>query len=149
MRTRTFLLAVIAAAVVAGCGGDDNEALTYDGFAEAANGVCQTAESTVNEASEGLTGNPKQDAEIYDELIPALEDATNAFADLDPPEELQAAYDDFVEATDAQLEGARDAQAAAEAGDTAEYQRILEDIRPYGDDADEAGSKLGAADCVS
>ena len=148
MRTRTFLLALVAAAAVAGCGGDDNEALTYDGFIEAANGVCATAESTVDEASEGLSGNPNKDAAIYDELIPALEDATNAFGDLDPPEELQEPYDDFVAATDAQLEGARDAQAAAEAGDTAEYQRILEDLQPYGDQADEAGSKLGAADCV-
>jgi hypothetical protein len=148
MRTRTFLLAAVAAAAVAGCGGDDNEALTYDGFIEAANGVCQTAESSINQASEGLTGNPKRDLEIYDELIPALEDATDAIGDLDPPEELQDPYNDFVAATDAQLDGARDAQAAAEAGDTAEYQRILEDIQPYADDADEAGSKMGAADCV-
>ncbi len=97
----------------------------------------------------GLHRNPKDDLEIYDELIPALEDATSRIGDIDPPAELQAAYDDFVEATDAQLEGARDAQAAAEDGDVAEYQRILEDLRPYGEQADLAGSKMGAADCVN
>ncbi len=148
MKTRSFLVALLASGAIVGCGGDDNEALSYDGFVSAANEVCAAAEDNIDQASQGLTGNPKDDVEIYDELIPALEDATGKIGDIDPPAELQDAYDDFVEATSAQLDGARDAKAAAEDGDTAEYQRILEDLRPYGEQADLAGSKMGAADCV-
>lgn len=148
-KTRGLVLALLASGALVGCGGDDsNEALTYDGFIEAANGVCTAAETAVDAAAEGFSGDPANDVELYDELIPALEDATNGFGELNPPEELQEPYDDFVEATDAQLQGARDAQEAAEAGDEAEYQRILEDVGSFDKQADEAGSKLGAADCV-
>ena len=72
MKTRSFLVALLASGAIVGCGGDDNEALSYDGFVSAANEVCAAAEDNIDQASQGLTGNPKEDVDIYDELIPAL-----------------------------------------------------------------------------
>lgn len=148
MKTRRLLLATLASAALVGCGGDDNEALTYDGFVAAANELCVEVDQEVDEIAADLSGDAKADAPIFDDLVPALEDATQRLEDLQPPDELEAAHDEFTAIANQQLDGARDAQGAAEAGDDAEYQRILEDLQPLGDESDEAASKLGAEDCI-
>lgn len=148
MKISSLLVALFASAALVGCGGDDNEALTYDGFAAAANELCVEVETEIDAIAGDLTGEAEADAPVFDELVPALEDATNRLSELEPPEELQDAYDDFLATAETQLEGARDAQTAAEAGDTDEYRRILEDLGPLDKESDLAASKLGAEDCI-
>ena len=149
---RTALLAAVAAVslVFAACGGGDgedtNRALTYDGFVEAANGVCTSVNEQVDPISEKLTGKAAQDAEVYDELIPELVSAREDMEALEPPEELQAAHDDFVSLVREQETAAEDAKAAAEAGDQKEYLRVLKSLD--GSEVDLAASKLGAAECI-
>jgi hypothetical protein len=121
--TRSAILAALAAATigVVGCGGgDSNKALSYSGFATAANKVCSDATSSTDKIAAKLNGKATNDAPVYDDLIPALQSATDKFKKLKPPAALKVDADKF----------------AAKA------------IGPIAKEANLEGSKLGAAECA-
>jgi hypothetical protein len=132
----------------AGCGGDDNKALSYSAFTEKANEICKSSDADIEATSNKLTGKAATDAPIYDELIPKIEDASDKLKDLDPPDELKEAHDNFNAVLDKQIQGAKDAQEAAKTGDDAAYVAKVKELEPISKEGDEAASKLGAADCV-
>lgn len=150
MRITLATAASVAALAFAGCGGDDesNQALSYSEFGAAADEVCLQVSEDIDPIQERLTGDPKKDAPVFDELIPELEAGSDRLAELDPPEELQATFDDYVENVEQQEAGAVDAQQAAEAGDREEYVRILETVQQLSSESDVLASKLGAAGCM-
>jgi hypothetical protein len=151
MIRKLLLAAAIAAATlaVAGCGGgSDNKALSYSDFSKKVNDVCLSANKNVKPISDKLTGKAATDAPVYDELIPKLQDARNSLNDLTPPDQLKSAYDTFKSLTDQQIQGAKDAQTKAKAGDDAAYIQQIKSLQPLGQQSNEAGSKLGAAACA-
>ena len=145
------LAAVVAALALAGCGGGDdesNQALSYDAFGAAAGEVCQDVSGTIDPLQSQFTGDVKKDAAIFDDLIPALQSGTDDLAALEPPEELQSTFDDYLAKIEEQEAGAIDAQKAAEAGDQEEYIRILETVDQISTESDLDASKLGATGCI-
>ena len=158
--TRNGLTALAATAVLAlgaaGCGGDDkksdsgsNKQEAYSAFVSDVNNVCKEHDEHIDSVSGGLTGEAANDAPIYDELIPKLEDAFADFNALDPPEELQATFDEAKQQNDQQLTLAKSAQTAAEAGDQAEYEGVIAQLQQLSKESDLTASKLGAAECIS
>jgi hypothetical protein len=143
------VVAVAAALGVAGCGGgDDNKTLSYSDFGKKADEVCTEVNTKTDAIGQKLTGKAENDAPLYDQLIPAVEQGRKDFADLKPPEELQADYDKFLSVTDQQIANAKKAQAAAKAGDQAGYIAIVKSTQPLQAQSNAAASKLGAAVCA-
>lgn len=148
--TRNGLLAVTAVAAlgVTGCGSNKNKSSSYSAFSAKANTVCKAATASLKPVSAKLTGNPKTDAAVYDTLIPKLQAATDSFKALKPPSELKADFDKFNLLTQAQVEGAKKAQAAAKAGNRTTYIATVNSISVTSKKANLVGSKLGAAACA-
>ena len=148
---KTKLAAVMAAAALAGCGGGDegsNQALSYSAYGEEASQVCEDLETKTDPVGSTLTGKAAEDAETLSELAPLVEGSVDDFEALDPPAELEATHEQYLGLLTQFRDGFADAQEAAEAGDTAEYQRVLEDINALGDEAKATGSRLGAEGCT-
>ncbi|MEA2167396.1 MAG: hypothetical protein QOF76_696 [Solirubrobacteraceae bacterium] len=149
--TRSAILAALAAATigVVGCGGgDSNKALSYSGFATAANKVCSDATSSTDKIAAKLNGKATNDAPVYDDLIPALQSATDKFKKLKPPAALKVDADKFAGLVESEVTAAKAAQTAAKTGDDAAYQTAAKAIGPIAKEANLEGSKLGAAECA-
>ena len=143
------VVAVAAALGVAGCGGDDsNKALSYSDFGTKADEICKDVNAKTDPIGQKLTGKAQTDAPLYDQLIPAIEQGRSDFAELKPPDELKANYDNFLSITDQQLDAAKKAQAAAEAGDQAGYVAFIKSTQPLSKQSDIEASKLCAAECA-
>jgi hypothetical protein len=154
MHFRVIAATALAAVALAGCGGDDegdsNQALSYDEFSAQANTICEEEGAKIDATTEQLSGDPAKDAPIWTDLVEQLQAANDRFAELDPPEELQADFDRFNAAAQEQLGLAEDAQAAAETGDAQAYKAFIKQAEQSNADqeAQLAGSKLGAAACA-
>ena len=154
MRFRVMAATALAAVAFAGCGGDDegdsNQALSYDEFSAEANTICKEEGDKIDATLEGLSGDPAADAEVWNEAVGQIRAANERFAELDPPEELQADFDRFNAAAEEQLGLAEDAQAAAETGDAQAYRAFIKQLEKSNVDEESAlaGSKLGAAECA-
>lgn len=148
-RLRLFAVAAVAGAVFAGCGGgDDNQGLSYSEFGDKADEICAKSNAEIKPLSEQLTGKAKNDGPVIEEIVAKQEPAVDEFRELDPPEELQANFDRFVELSDEQVAAASAASEAANSGDQAAYEAALKELQPLDGQSDIEASKLGAAECV-
>jgi hypothetical protein len=146
---RLSALAAAVALVVAGCGGgSDNKTLSYSDFGKQANQICQDSNAETKPLTDKLTGDPKNDVPILDQLVPKLEAAEGKFKDLKPPTELKADYDKFISVTDQQFAIIKKAQTAAKAGDKTTYVNDIKSLKPLSEQNKLAASKLGAAECA-
>jgi hypothetical protein len=144
------VITAVAVLGVAGCGGDDdsNKALSYSDFSKQANEICQKVNDKTDPIGAKLTGKVETDAPVFAELIPEIQKGRDEFADLKPPEELKPTVDSFLAITDQQISQAKKAEAAAKAGDQAEYISIVKATQPLSARSKVEGSKLGAAECA-
>jgi hypothetical protein len=143
------VVAAVAALGVAGCGGgDDNKTLSYSDFGKKADEVCTQVNAKTDPIGAKLTGKVANDAPLYPQLIAAVEQGRKDFADLKPPDELKADYDKFLSVTDQQIANAKKAEAAAKAGNQAEYIAIVKSTQPLQEQSNAAASKLGSAVCA-
>jgi hypothetical protein len=144
------VVAAVAVLGVAGCGGDDdsNKTLSYSDFSNQANEICKDSNEKSAPLDSKFTGKATEDAALFDELIPQIEEARDEFAKLEPPEELKATFDGFLATTDQQIANAKKAQAAAKAGDQAGYVAIIKATQPLSEQSKVQGSQLGAAECA-
>jgi hypothetical protein len=141
--------AASAALMVAGCGGgDDNKTLSYSDFGKKADEICTQVNTKTDPIGAKLNGKVDNDAQYYAQLIPAVEQGRKDFADHKPPDELKPDFDKFLAATDQQIANAKKAEAAAKAGNQAEYVAIVKSTQPIQQESNAAASKLGAAVCA-
>ena len=136
-RTRTAALALVAAALVAGCGGesktDDYKAgmrQVGDEISEASAAVSEVrADSSVAEKSEAI-----------DAQRAAIQKAADRASDLDPPEDAAKSHKQLVEALDdyAELLG----ELAAATGDSGKEAEIIGDVGPIVDKLSKASKAL-------
>jgi hypothetical protein len=129
MRRTLGLLALSALAlspVLAGCGGDDDEALSKNDFIEQADALCASFEDRTDDIDE------PESAEDLEAFLADLGTAVEAFrddlAELEPPSDGEDVHDDFVALVDETLDGVRDAAAAAEDGDMERVSSLMEGL---------------------
>jgi hypothetical protein len=122
-RSHAALAAAAVTAVLAGCGGDSNKQLSYSDFISKANDVCTEGQAQVSKA-----GTPEETAK-------ALEKAIDQFKDLEPPDKLKPAYDEFVSISEQQV-------AKVKAGD-------IQAANALGPKSNEAAAKMGTESCIS
>jgi hypothetical protein len=132
------------ALVGAGCGGDDNDTLSYDDTGAEIGAIC----ASVEDEAQGITGDPKNDAPIFEGFIPAFRDAIQEVRDLDANEELEPIRDDFADNAEQQLALIEEAQAVAETGDKKEYRKALRATTPLDRESNELANQLGADACI-
>jgi hypothetical protein len=144
------VVAAVAVLAVAGCGGDDdsNKSLSYSDFGKEADAICSDVNAKTDPIGQKLTGKVENDAPLYGQLIAAVEEGRDKFADLEPPDELKANFDNFLSITDQQIANAKKAEAAAKAGDQAQYVAIVKATQPLQQQSNAEASKLGAAVCA-
>jgi hypothetical protein len=149
IRNGLKVVAAIAVLGMAGCGGDDsNKTLSYSDVGKEADAICKDVNTKTDAIGKKLTGKVANDAPLYSQLIPAVQDGRDRFADLKPPDELKANFDNFLSITDQQIANAKKAEAAAKAGDQAGYIAIIKATQPIQQQSNAEASKLGAAECA-
>ena len=153
-RIRLIAAAAVASLAIAGCGGGDdgesNAGLSYSELGTEMNKICTEYDPKVDAATDKLQGKATEDAAVFDEIVPIIEEGTGKFKALDPPSELQADFDNFISLADQTVALIKKAQTAAKSGDQQEYVTVAKEIRdsPLDEQSDEAASKLGAAECI-
>lgn len=148
-KPKMLAIAGVAALAIAGCGDDEsNTALSYDDYTKRVNQLCKSVNDDLKAEAKGLTGEAGKDADIIAAIIPKVEDANEDFGGLTPPEELQAAADDFAAGNERQLEVDREAADAAKAGDQQAYEAALEKLQKLDVEGDKNAAALGAEACI-
>jgi hypothetical protein len=139
-----FLASLCGLALVgAGCGDDDdNKALSYDDTGTRIGELCDTVNT------EGLTGEPANDAPILEDAIPDFEKAIDDIRALEVAEELESDRDAFADNAEQQLDLIKEAQTAAEAGDAKGYREAAKQTAPLDKESDAIASRLGAIACA-
>jgi hypothetical protein len=109
------------AALSAGCGGGGSERVTAAELVKRADAICGQERTTFAKVQAHPPPNASIAADQTDELIKEAEDANSRLRDLRPPEQLQAAYDRYLEARDTAVDQMRRGRDAARDRNTATY----------------------------
>lgn len=147
---RRFTTALAAAALLAaGCGGDDNDALSYDETGEELSAICDRYDTSSDEKR--LTGQVDPDAPVLAKINEQTSKGLTEIRKLEVNEELVEARDEFASVVQASLERGQSLQELAEAGDQRGYLKKIGELqrmnRNLNAEADAAASKLGAPAC--
>lgn len=128
----------------AGCG-EGEDRLTREELIEQADATCADFDAQLEEIDEptGL-----DDVERYvQEVRPVIEEGTNELAELEPPEELQDEYDDWIAAMRSSVDQFDELEEAAASGDEQRIQEVFESVGQGGDEADRLAEDIGFQEC--
>lgn len=128
----------------AGCG-EGEDRLTREELIEQADATCADFDAQLEEIDEptGL-----DDVERYvKEVRPVVEEGTNELAELEPPEELQDEYDDWIAAMRSSVDQFDELEEAAASGDEQRIQEVFESVGQGGDEADRLAEDIGFQEC--
>src|SRR4051812_4126963 len=114
---RALLIVVAVAALLAGCGGGNDQLSAADYRAQAKK-ICTDADRETQGVKEPTRATNAAIVDYFRQLLKANERATKRFEDLDPPDELKKAHEDTLAANKA---GAQ------------EVQRLISDLEKGGD----------------
>jgi small-conductance mechanosensitive channel len=141
-------LAVLgAAALIAGCGGGGSDSLSADEFREQADAICADGD----EATDALTAptTPEQILPFLQTGLPISDEQRERIAALDPPDELQAAFDEAQDLNQQRRDLLQQAVERIEAGEDPEA--VLRELDPQLDQLQEESRakarELGLAVC--
>lgn len=150
LNPRTALLATLAAGglLVAGCGGDDESgALSKAELAKKADAICVS----YNAKTKAL-GEPSDAAGFTTYLtkfIPLGAAQGKELKALEADDAVKGEWDGLLKDYDTVFAAAQQALTALKAGDTDEFQRIIEDTNTVSDASDKKLDALGAPHCGS
>ena len=136
-------------ALLAGCGGDNNDGLSYEETGTELSDICRKYDTAAEE--EKLSGNLRKDGPLLESINERTQKALDEIRDLDVNEELKEARDEFIAVGEASLERGQSLQRLAEAGDRRGYVAKIKQLqranRGLNTEADAAAAKLGAPAC--
>lgn len=129
----------------AGCGGSDDDRLTREELIEEADATCAEFDRRIEEVEEPES---LEDIERYvQEIRPIVEEGTDELAELEPPEELEDEYDDWIAATRSGIDRIDELEEAATSGDEQRVQEALQGAGEGGEEASRLAQELGFQDC--
>jgi hypothetical protein len=148
MRRVALLLAVAGVtALLAGCG-SSNKSLSYSGFSNAADKICQTVTSQTKAAGQ-LTATPNAaNAKIISKVVSAADSGIGKLKALKGPSALETARDAFVATVQQETNSANAMISAAKAGNESGYVSAAQQLNGIDQQSNLDGSKLGAPDCA-
>jgi hypothetical protein len=140
-----FLTGAMALAA-AGCGGGGDR-LTREELIEEADATCAEFDQRVEEVDEPES---LDDIERYvQEIRPIVEEGTDELDALEPPEELQDEYDQWIQETRSAIERFDELEEAAASGDEQRIQEVLQGAGEGGDEANRLAQEIGLQECGS
>ena len=152
---RTFLAVALGLALLAGCGGDDEggggggDALSQQEFVSEANKICREGEEKINakaqevqqkiqDAGENAEQQQKAVADVLEETAKEYDPYLERLKDLNPPQNLQADWDRFLDGINEAFDLIPDLAGATRDGDrdklselTTKFSQIAGDTRPF------------------
>jgi hypothetical protein len=120
-RTARLAVLIAAGAALAGCDGGGEDRVSAAELVQKADQICGEERSSFTRIQADPPPNASVAADQTDALIKSTEEASSALRDLKPPEELQSAYDRYLEARDRALEQMKRGREAAQDRDSAAY----------------------------
>jgi len=124
LRSRSIASIIVLASsgmVLAGCGGGGSEPVSTAELVQKGDAICGKERTSFARIQGHPPPNASVAADQTDELIRATESASSQLRDLEPPEELQASYDSYLETRDRAAEQMKRGKDAAEDQDSAAY----------------------------
>ena len=146
-----LVIAAVGLALLAGCGGNGGGgALTKDEFVQEADAICADVEGKLEDTQAELESatTPEELAQAIDESIPAVRDGVDRLRGLEPPDDLQAQVDEWLELTERNLGRLEDLRDAAEQGDQRALQEIATEAEADEERADGVAREIGLDDCA-
>jgi hypothetical protein len=144
--TKISPLALVTAALVAGCGGSGDKTLSKDEFVKQGNAVCDT----FNAASKKIA-QPKSASDIAkyaDQLDGEFSTLISDLKGIKAPKDLAADYDALIKtAVDAQGQ-TRTLKSAAQANDQAKLDTLITESQTADKESDAIATKLGLTACT-
>ena len=129
----------------AGCGGGDDR-LTREELVEEADATCAEFDRRIEDVQEPES---LEDIEGYlQEIRPIVEEGTDELDSLQPPEELEADYDQWIEETRSTVDRFDELEEAAASGDEQRIQDVFQEVG-QGEEADRLAQELGFQECGS
>jgi hypothetical protein len=148
MRAIVLLCLLVALPLAAACGGDDR--LSTDEYREQARRICVDADRATERIEQPTRATAEAIADYFKRLLEANDRTTKRFEALEPPEELEQAHDDALEANAEAIKVVREVIDELERGGdsrevlTRAQSRLQELRRRSGDAAD----RLGVPECA-
>jgi hypothetical protein len=140
------LVASTALAVAAGCGGDGDR-LTREELVSEADAICADYEGEL----EGLA-EPETLADferLVQDAKPIVENGIESLRALDPPEDLDDEFEEWISRNEENVDAIEDLQEAVADRDEQRIQEIVRQIDENEQEADELAAEIGLEDCAS
>jgi hypothetical protein len=146
--------AVLAAAAVAGCGGDDSGELTKDDYIAQADQICADFNETANADQEEFQslldqGDFEAAADNFDQTAADSEAALAELEALEPPAEDQATIDEWLAILNEQPALAEEFSTALRAQDVQAINALGPEVQRLDADSDAIADEYGMVDCGS
>jgi hypothetical protein len=130
----------------AGCGGGDDR-LTREELVEEADATCADFDQRIEEVGE--PESPEDIERYVQEIRPIVEEGTDELDALQPPEELEDDYDQWIQETRSAIDMLDELEEAAASGDEQRIQEVLQAAGEGGEEADRLAQELGFQECGS
>jgi hypothetical protein len=138
------IVGTLTLVLAAGCGGGGDR-LTRDELIEEADATCAEFDQQIEDVQEPES---LEDIERYvQEIRPIVEEGTDELDALEPPEELEDSYDDWIEATRSGVDRFDELEEAAASGDEQRIQEVLQGAGEGGEEANRLAQELGFQEC--
>lgn len=146
MRGAPAVVIASLALALAGCGGGGGgDRLSRAEFVSRADAICTEYEAKLNAL--GRPTNVQELKTFADKSIPIAREGRDELAGLNPPEELDETYDAWLEQGEEAIEIVERLSDAAEAGNTAEIQRIAQEAERADAESNRLAGELGFRQC--
>ena len=141
--------ALALALAAAGCGGGSDggsgDKLTKEAYAAQLNTICNEANETFSQFSEGTMAEFKEKG---GDVVEAAEKAAGEFHDAQGPDELTSASGTFNDSADEIVEDMKKMNEAAQNDNQEEFDAAVASLENHGAENDEAATEIGATDCA-
>jgi uncharacterized protein Yka (UPF0111/DUF47 family) len=141
------LVASAALAVGAGCGGDG---LSREELVSEADTICAEYEAELAELAELAEPESLADFErLVQDAKPIVENGIENLRALDPPEDLEDEFDEWISRNEENVAAIDELQEAVVDRDEQRIQEIVRQIDENEQEADELAAEIGLEDCAS
>jgi hypothetical protein len=167
---RILLILTFALAIIAGCGGGDDggsdgggggggEELTQEEFVSEANKICREGSAALNKKTEEVqqrvqeaAGDPEEQqkvvADVLEEVTKEYEPYLDRLHDLNPPSNIDAAWDRFLGGIDRAFDLIGELADASRDGDREKLESLTDDFTEIAADTRPFASKYKLDDCL-
>jgi SMC interacting uncharacterized protein involved in chromosome segregation len=165
---RLLLMLTFALAMLVGCGGDDGgggggggggDEMSQEEFVSEANKICREGSEKINaksqeiqkkiqEAGADVEAQQKALAEVLEETAEEYDPYLDRLGDLNPPEDIQADWDKFIDGINKAFDLIPELADATRDGDQEKLQGLTDDFTKIAEDTRPFASKYKLDDCL-